>query len=1171
METKKLSQKQQALHRAIGDITKRNNGVPPTVAELKHELGVKSDQSVYKLLKKLEAAGLVSREQGKKRSIRLISSNQGVVQTPAEAASGTIAIGVSGFVMSPIQKEVFDKLREVDPKVADIYKGAIFNLFQRSDHPDWMAQVANSLRHVFAVLSRQGSGDDGTAKVSTVFDPHGGIIAAEEAVWKEWGELNQYFTKISHYSEDYETSEQEFLEKTEQLEKLLAHYILPRQIDVYEKLDRIIQEGPDSASVEELRKILRDTASYGYFFDKIDYKWFDLLADNKYLKPVFPYVVGEYIVRIASTIPDKIVDLVARYDVEYTIADHRKAIRRFFISAATQMPPEHASKIARLVAKQKWVNDAPADYDFLAHEGERLLAMLIESREYEAAKVLAQHFLRTKTSGEEERSLRDIKSYISEYEYEQIVKTLDKVPDDQSRQFIQMLVGILEVAMKAASNDDKYWYIWRSSIESPERSYRHNVAEVVIDGLVSLSSKYFGYLEREKAQISKEIDELLGKTSSYTLIRLKLYLYRTFASHCLDKVGPALIKYFDVAYVAKEYEELLEQEFNNLSETYKNQYLDLVSAGIADKDESYQRYWKIGKLVLIKGLLNATWIKEYTRLLGDEDENRFRPTHGNTSTSWVGPTSPKESKDLKNMPLDRLVDYLLEWQPPESGFGEPSRIGLARKFAEVVKENPSFYSTNAPAFFRQAMNPVYLYELFSALASVVTTKPDIDWKSILECMEWVVSNLQAGTFKDFKPDEEDFGAGWGTVLQYMASLLENGFGTSSNEIPFKFRDKVWPVLEYISDHPEPDLEYEDKYGGSNDDFYNLSINTVRGEAFHAIFAYIFWSVRHLKAPKGKNVIPPEAKKVLDEHLDTVKEPGLTIRSVYGRFFPWLYTFDPAWSKSIVDNLFPVEDLPRRYAAWETYLINAVYPGILENLRPQYERAILELKMPSLEKAGRLDPQERLIDHLMIAYAYSVIEYDDPLITLFYREANREQKGEAVSFMGRVYVMREEEGSSHRPPAKKRLMDFWSKRVEESDTVEELTEFGWWVRTDYFDDNWMLEILLKTLEKTKGIIDYNYKVLETLDVLAEAHSLLVAQCLVLIVKAKYQDRFLQMSREASVKTITERLYLHGDSQVRNLIQQVVDQMLRLGNNDFRMYATSANSLLNDSDVNEANND
>jgi hypothetical protein len=61
-------------------------------------------------------------------------------------------------------------------------------------------------------------------------------------------------------------------------------------------------------------------------------------------------------------------------------------------------------------------------------------------------------------------------------------------------------------------------------------------------------------------------------------------------------------------------------------------------------------------------------------------------------------------------------------------------------------------------------------------------------------------------------------------------------------------------------------------------------------------------------------ISPEAKAVLEAHLDVERDPSLAIRSVYGEYFPWLYVYDPAWALGLVDRLFPLGDPPAAYTS-----------------------------------------------------------------------------------------------------------------------------------------------------------------------------------------------------------------------------------------------------------------
>src|SRR6202034_1085191 len=99
--------------------------------------------------------------------------------------------------------------------------------------------------------------------------------------------------------------------------------------------------------------------------------------------------------------------------------------------------------------------------------------------------------------------------------------------------------------------------------------------------------------------------------------------------------------------------------------------------------------------------------------------------------------------------------------------------------------------------------------------------------------------------------------------QAIASLLEDSLRNDAEGPAFTHRAEIRRILEFVCEHPDPTPEHEKQYGGNNMEPATLSINTVRGRAFHALFSYIFWCDRHLSS-KGENGsrIPQEAKDIL---------------------------------------------------------------------------------------------------------------------------------------------------------------------------------------------------------------------------------------------------------------------------------------------------------------------
>lgn len=1163
MEAKKLTKRQLELLHIIEEFYSKN-GVPPTIVELKQKMNVTSDQSIYQLLEKLEEVGAIQRERGKRRSIRLIQQNPQSSSAQTEKKLPPSDLIPIAFSFDPTQKEIFNRLYEIDPRLATVFKGGMYTLAQKEHHPDWIPPVANAIRHIFGLLTRidedsadektpkKKLGDTGVRKISKAFDPFGGIALIEPGVWEQWNKLNTKIGhKFAHYGDNYWEKGDEFLQILNEFYELLLQYVLPSQHEMYERIDEIAKNGPNKITKEQVAKILsRNTSTYTYFFEEVGFEWFDFLKENKFLKPTRQ--VGQYIRDIASEIPEKVVAFIKEYDSNYEIDNCSRSIRQYFLQAACKMSAENAVKIVGILAKQNWVQDVQAGYDFLIFEAKKLLEKMIEEKKKEASILLTSKLLDVHKISKDKSKLREVEGFADNHQYAEIVECFKKIPVEYSPEFVGILLAKLKSAIDISDDKGLYTQIWRPSIEYSEM-HRDDVVDILIDGVISILKTYFAYCKETKIDIPNEIRKMF-KYNHVIFTRIKLFLYRKFPDACKGEIQWAIIDNFDVYGVVKEYDELLEQEFDKIDKVFKEKYLELIEAGPKDKkqkdDEKYLRYWKINKLILIKKFLNKKWQKIYSGLLNGDDEKKYKPMYSSIMTSWTGPTSPQEAIKLGAMSLDKLIEYLIQWTP-KKGFAEPSRLGLGRELVEVIKGAPQIYSKNALLFKNERLHVIYLYQYFFGLREALRNSGQIDWQPVLELMNVIIDKAKANSLPIFEPEEDNWNLDWSNCFQYMADLLENGLNSPKNEIPECLQKEVWEIIKYLCEDKDPDLDHEKKYGGENSDYYHLSINTTRGEAFHALFNYIFWHDRHFKK-KGVSRIPDEVKETLEAHLDTTKEPGFTIRSVYGRFFPWLYIYDKIWTEGIIDELFPLDNIERRYAAWETYLINAVYPEIFEKLRPQYEKAIDELRKSGLQKNKRpVDIFERLVEHLMIAYFYEIIEYDDHLLKKLDEIANREQKGWAVNFGGRVFIA-SDKAVRKKEPSKERLKLFWENRLKESRSVEELKEFGWWLRVDFFDNKWMLENLLVTLDQTKGVIDPDYRTMETLDNLSEKYPLLVSQCLLKIVKAQYQDRFLRLTREKSILNIVQKLYRNEDKEVRNIIAQVSDHMLKLGNNDFRQY-------------------
>ena len=113
-------------------------------------------------------------------------------------------------------------------------------------------------------------------------------------------------------------------------------------------------------------------------------------------------------------------------------------------------------------------------------------------------------------------------------------------------------------------------------------------------------------------------------------------------------------------------------------------------------------------------------------------------------------------------------------------------------------------------------------------------------------------------------------------------------GLESDSLPAHF-GKRRGILQELTEDPDPTPEDEAKFlSQPNSDPHSLSINTIRGDAMHAVVQYALWLRRAFEKAVNREALVaggfeemPEVREVLERHLDPATDPSLTTRSVYG--------------------------------------------------------------------------------------------------------------------------------------------------------------------------------------------------------------------------------------------------------------------------------------------------
>ncbi len=1163
---KELTQRQREALLAIHDLTVRN-GISPTIREIGIALDVSSDQTVIEMLERLEKRSLLVRDKKQARGTSLTDKAKfilGIVGTESSTTNTN-----SPLILNDQQQKVFKQLSEIDPRLGHMYKGALFTL-RTPNNEDYIPQSAHSMREIIDHLSHKGEiptemrdkikNDRGTRAtvhgLRFFFDPQASITSENNPYQHLYNEYQTRLQDIAHHNESIE--EEAYKNLIDGMEYFLLRYVFPSQIDTYQVLDEIIKHGPTGIDSNDLLMLVKKNAeSYRFFFKHADSQWLGFLEENKFLDSTWE--VGDYLSRTASEKPEQTLKIF----LAISIPENAGQAKTSFAVAVSKLPSHFAVDGVKKIIDENWIKDTRGN--LLLYKMQDILKNILEGKEYASGLLLVDSLLDVFPEEYGSYGSHRTGAYVSEFEYSQIIACIGTIPVEYIQPFLKLLIcklikSISTVHVTKESKTEDYSYIWRSAIEGHEQNHSYErIEDSIISGIRDLFEKYITYLTSSGRveEAIKETEDLLKNIPQYSILsRIKLYVFRIFPEVFKKEIDKVVSKPILKSSVWHEYSLLANTTFSTLKLTSKEKYFSTIDKQ-NKADDKFIDSWRVRLISIIQNDLTAIQRKKYAFLLKQAkklDQPYFTSYH---HEAFVGPTSPKNESDLENKDVSEVIDFLKSWNPNDEFFG-PSRSGLGMSFRNIVAKESAKYSKDAVMFLDKELRPIYIYNFISGLIEASKQKNVLDWDKTLELIIEIMARARRDELQIFAQEKRDrLESDWEDVLQEISRLIVHGLDT--NGISFRDKDRVWTILKYLSEHKDPTPEHEEKYGGDNSDPYTMSINTVRGEIFHAIFAYIFWYNRAEKSSEKiwTPSVPQEAKEVLELHLNPAHDPALSIRSVYGRFFPWLLSYGGDWAKALIEKIFPLEYKDLRYASWETYLSNMVFEESYKLLRPQYELAVRDIKEGKVPKRKYwADVVERLAQHAMTAYAFEIDDKENPFYDYFFSNVSGKCKGMAVSMGGRYFVSREGIPQGERIPKTEVLQNFWDWRLKESNAPSELREFGWWTKLGKFENKWLLEHLLQTVEKTKGDINGEFFVMDTLKALAGEYPLLSAKILKFIFASSDRRNGYAFLHMEELKDTLLKIIRSNDEEAKKVVHEIIDFLLKLGFEDLRTLIDTA---------------
>jgi hypothetical protein len=330
----------------------------------------------------------------------------------------------------------------------------------------------------------------------------------------------------------------------------------------------------------------------------------------------------------------------------------------------------------------------------------------------------------------------------------------------------------------------------------------------------------------------------------------------------------------------------------------------------------------------------------------------------------------------------------------------------------------------------------------------------------------------------------------------MADVLQELFSEHDEKIAIefsKYRDEFLDIINYLLKHPDPEPKNEEletatmKMGSAKDkkslvsDPFSMAINTVRGRTFQAFVLFMYQDRKRITDEEGLK-ISSDVKNLYEKTLKAENTRALMF--MFGYYLPSFYFRSKEWIQSLLPIVFPEEQGKNHLyiAAWEGYLSTNLYEDIF------FDPAFQKLYQRGLALTGDEDPtrnyhkdlEKGISDHLALAFIffYKKFGFEHMLFQEFWKQ-NTKQRGEFVNFIGRAFIsgddIQADKLLKKEPESKERLLQFWQWLLKNFDDPNLFSEFGFWINLKklIFDPTWLAQRVRETLEKSKGILDWDH--------------------------------------------------------------------------------------------------
>lgn len=1037
------------------------------------------------------------------------------------------------------QERIYRRLKLVGVGTPDYFKDACRLLeakpsYETTTHliGHLMREIESSIRSVLLVFA---DSDDRPEKASHIWEIgqilEGLGVPAEDHIGLLW---LKHAPSLAHGRAHRDNLlpprpvNEDFLRYVDEMESVFD-FILDKfeskYLNIYAALDTKLQiENPANVDAAWIKvNVPNNEASLGYFFNRLtNPKWLAPLNSSGLFKrppePIYdreksivtfpPWPLSRYLVRMAGLNSAEISAEIGAILLE--IESENFIVHLDIVDATCLLPIDLAVPVAE--KERRWLQSQNSIGHLIPDKFANLTVHLANSGNPETALTIVSEMLDVNVIETEEQTAAEKyfgpepQARMGHWDYEQFIgKCWKSLAYSNWKGSLTVFCGLLDkflgLKYSGRGEGESNSYIWHRDVESDS----DGIPNLFISAIRNIAN----YALSVKNVPLIEIIEILESHRWDIFERIVFYLLKAYPNDAQQEIKKRLLSKdnFQRTDIYHEYVLLLSSFFNKLEEReqqtildwidssapavedIQKQRLELYGAEISIEDaEKSVRYHKLEWLEPLKDVLPEEWRAKYTAWV----EELGRPDHPGylisaPQISWGEPAQPISEVLSKFDSTEKIVSYLSK---PASDIPEAPQ-DLSRELSQLVAHDLHRFAQDAQRF--EGLDPIFVYSFLSGILSSIQSVPETAWQNLLHLMNWVMAQPAAEIDLENSNDKSRE-TNWIQTRRLIGDMMSSLLSKESQQLPLVLRNEVWSVVKALTDDPNPTPAYETRYGGNNMDPLMVSMNTIRGYAFHTLFKYINWCRQHLEEDREFESIP-EVREVLESHLDPNVDNSLAIRAVYGSQLPWLATNAPLWVSEHLVKLFPVEaakdDL--RKSVWQTFVIyNRAWNNVLDLLKDEYEKAIDRLEEDSLYRSER--SASNLAEHLIVFYLRGKIGLEEGgLLNKFYSRASDSLCSHVFWFLGKI--LREE---TLPQDMLDRVAHLAKARIAKGQPhPKEMAEFGWLFASAKFDPEWSLDRLRDALTITP-ISDPDHSVIETLSLLAATHPKRVIECLSLLI-------------------------------------------------------------------------